>query len=106
MQEHATGPRLAHHARVDLQPVRLAFDRHLQHASMRLADQVAVTCGITTDAFEIQIAATNLADCPGPRTNAPGQAAFRHRRRRHRHRFGLPYRRLGIEPVNQVVIAV
>ncbi|MNN47550.1 hypothetical protein D3C81_1619740 [compost metagenome] len=64
VQQHAAGPGLSHHGRVDLQPVRLAFEGDLQDSGVGLADQVQVTGLITGDAFEVQLATANIGGRP------------------------------------------
>ncbi|MNE53788.1 hypothetical protein D3C80_1485350 [compost metagenome] len=64
MQQHAAGPGLTNHARIDLQPVRLTVDWHLQHGGVGFTDHIAIAGGITGDGLEIQVATTHLASGP------------------------------------------
>ncbi|MNE76665.1 hypothetical protein D3C80_1729140 [compost metagenome] len=106
VQQHAAGPGLSNHGRVDLQPVRLAFDGDLQDSSVGLTDQVKVTGLVTGDAFEVQLTTADIGRRPVARLQPPRQTALRYRRRDEGQRLGTPHGILLIEPVNAVVVTV
>lgn len=80
VQQHATGTGLADQAVRQAQPVGGAVRANLQHGGMGFAEQVAVAGGITGDAFQVQLVATEQVHEPGARAHAPGQATGRRRR--------------------------